>query len=231
MTPESLRLAVEHQGIIPLGIAFLTGLLFSVSPVAIASVPVALAYVTKSRRRSEAIQFGVAFVIGMLATHVALGVLAGLIGHSVEGLIGRGWGKLLGPILILMGLIWVGKIPVRLPNLPFKIARPSKAWGAFLLSIPFSVAICPFCTPALVVLLGATAALGSALWGGLLLVSFALGRSVPIIVGSLTVGWLEHAPTLDRFRRPFEVAGGVTLMLSGVYMLNAVYFWIPGLAG
>ena len=33
MTPESLRLAVEHQGIFALGIAFLTGLLFSVTPV------------------------------------------------------------------------------------------------------------------------------------------------------------------------------------------------------
>lgn len=231
MTPESLRLAVEHQGIFALGIAFLTGLLFSVTPVAIASVPVALAYVTKSRRRTEAIQFGVAFVTGMVATHVLLGVFAGLIGRSVEGLVGRGWGMLLGPVLILMGLVWLGKIPVRLPNLPFKIARPSKAWGAFMLSVPFSVAICPFCTPALVVLLGATAALGSAMWGGLLLAAFALGRSVPIMVGALTVGWLEHAPTLDRFRRPFEVAGGVTLILSGLYMLNAAYFWIPSLAG
>lgn len=231
MTPESLRLAVEHQGIFALGVAFLTGLLFSVSPVAIASVPVALAYVTKSRRRIEAIQFGVAFVIGMVATHVLLGVFAGFIGRSVEGLIGRGWGKLLGPVLILMGLIWIGKIPVYLPNLPFKIARPSKAWGAFLLSVPFSVAICPFCTPALVVLLGATAALGSAVWGGLLLLAFALGRSLPIMVGAFTVGWLEHAPTLDRFRRPFEVTGGVTLILSGVYILNAAYFWIPSLAG
>ena len=231
MTPETLRLAVEHQGIFTLGIAFLTGLLFSVSPVAIASVPVALAYVTKSRKRNEAIQFGLAFVIGLVATHVLLGVFAGLIGRSVEGLIGRGWGKLLGPVLILMGFIWVGKVPVRLPNFSFKIARPSKTWGAFLLSVPFSVAICPFCTPALVVLLGATAALGSAVWGGLLLSAFALGRSVPIMVGALTVGWLEHAPTLDRFRRPFEVAGGITLIVSGIYMLNAAYFWIPAMAG
>ena len=99
-----------------------------------------------------------------------------------------------------------------------------------MLSVPFSVAICPFCTPALVVLLGATAALGSAVWGGLLLAAFALGRSVLIMVGALTVGWLEHAPTLDRFRRPFEVAGGVTLILSGLYMLNAFFFVIPGLA-
>lgn len=231
MTPDSLRLAVEHQGIFALGIAFLTGLLFSVSPVAIASVPVALAYVTKARKRTEAIQFGVAFVVGMVLTHAVLGVLAGAIGHGVESLIGRDWGKLLGPILILMGFIWVGKVPVRLPDFPIKIARPSKAWGAFLLSVPFSVAICPFCTPALVVLLGTAAALGSAVWGGMLLLAFALGRSLPILVGALTVGWLEHAPSLDRFRRPFEIIGGVTLILSGLYMLNAAYFWIPALAG
>jgi len=231
MNPDSLRLAVEHQGVLALGLAFLTGLLFSISPVAIASVPVALAYVTKSRKRTEALRFGAMFVMGLIITHVLLGVAAGLVGRSFEELVGRSWGVLLGPILILLGLVWVGKIPIRLPALSFKIKRPNKAWGAFLLSIPFSVAVCPICTPALVVLLGATAALGSAVWGGLFLLAFALGRAVPIMAGAMAVGWLEHAPTLDRFRRPFEVAGGVMFILSGLYMLNAVFFWVPALAG
>lgn len=231
MNPESFRLAIEHQGALSLGLAFLTGLLFSISPVAIASVPVALAYVTKSRKRADAVRFGAMFVVGMVVTHVLLGAVAGLVGGSVAQLVGRTWGLLLGPLLIFLGLIWIIRIPVRMPALPFKVRRPNKAWGAFLLGIPFSVAVCPICTPALVVLLGTTAALGSAVWGGLLLLAFALGRAVPIMAGAAAIGWLEHASALDRFRRPFEIAGGIVLMLSGLYMLNAVFFWLPGLAG
>lgn len=231
MNPESFRLAIEHQGALSLGLAFLTGLLFSISPVAIASVPVALAYVTKSRKRADAVRFGGMFVVGMVVTHVLLGAAAGLVGGSVAQLVGRTWGLLLGPLLIFLGLIWIVRIPVRIPALPFKVRRPNKAWGAFLLGIPFSVAVCPICTPALVVLLGTTAALGSAIWGGLLLLAFALGRAIPIMAGAAAVGWLEHASALDQFRRPFEIAGGIVLMLSGLYMLNAVFFWLPGLAG
>ncbi len=231
MNPDDLRQAVEHQGLLAVGVGFLTGFFFSFNPIAIASVPVALAYLTKSREKGEAFRFGWMFVLGMIVTHVALGFLAGLLGRSVEQVIGRGWGLFLGPLLILLGLVWLVRIPIRLPVLPFRVRRPNKALGAFLLGIPFSVAICPICTPALVILLGAVAAVGSSSVGALVLLAFAIGRAIPILIGAYAVGWLEHAPMLDRFRRPFEMTGGVVLILGGIYMLNAVYFWIPDLAG
>lgn len=49
--------------------------------------------------------------------------------------------------------------------------------GAIALGVPFSVAICPFCTPALIVLLGVAASIGSPLFGTTLLLAFALGRN------------------------------------------------------
>lgn len=231
MTLDSLRLAVEQQGVFAIGIGFVAGLLFSFNPVAIASVPVALAYVTKSRERSQAVRFGLFFVLGMIVMHVALGFLSGLIGRSLEEVIGRPWGMVLGPILIVLGAIWIFELSVPLPSLPFRARRPSKLWGAFLLGMPFSVAVCPICTPALVVLLGATAALGSALVGALLLAAFALGRSVPILLGAFAIGWLKRAPAVDRFRRPFEIVSGLMMLLAGFYMLNAYFIWIPTLAG
>lgn len=62
-------------------------------------------------------------------------------------------------------------------------------WGAFVLGIPFSIAICPFCTLALVILLGVAAAVGSPLFRSLLLLAFTLGRAVPILFGALAVSW------------------------------------------
>jgi cytochrome c-type biogenesis protein len=35
---------------------------------------------------------------------------------------------------------------------------------------------------------------------------------------------------LAPYRRIFEMAGGVTLIASGLYMLNAYFFWVPALA-
>jgi len=98
------------------------------------------------------------------------------------------------------------------------------------LGVPFSVAICPFCTPALIVLLGVAAGIGSPVFGVALLLAFALGRAIPIVLGAIAVGWLENLSGLRRFHKVFEIIGGILLILSGLYMLNAYFVVVPGLA-
>jgi cytochrome c-type biogenesis protein len=230
MEAEALRSAVEHAGLAAVGIGFLAGLAFSFNPVALASIPVSLAYVTKGRDKEQALAFGSLFVLGMVVTHVALGLIAGLGGKWAADVTGRGWGYFLGPLLIVLGLMWAGWLRPPLPAIGFRAARPAAAGGAFLLGIPFAVAVCPVCTPALVVLLGAVAGIGSISFGVILLLAFALGRAVPIALGAFAMGWLENLKSLTRYRRGFEIAGGVILIMMGFYMLNAVLLWIPGLA-
>lgn len=230
MDAEALRQAVENAGLAAAGVAFLAGLLFSFNPVALASIPVSLAYVTRGRDRSQALLFGAMFIFGMILTHVVLGLVAGLGGKWAANVTGRAWGFFLGPLLIVLGLMWAGWLRIPLPSFGFRASRPTAAGGAFVLGILFAVAICPFCTPALVVLLGVTAGLGSVLLGVVLLFAFALGRAVPIAVGAIAVGWLKNLSGLDRYRRAFEIAGGVTLIVMGLYMLNTILFLIPALA-
>ena len=230
MSPDALRQAVEHAGIAAAGIGFLAGLTFSFNPVAMASIPVSLAYVTKARERKQAILFGSIFVLGMILVQTVLGFVAGFGGGWAASLVGLKWGLVLGPLLIVLGLIYAGWLRLPLPAFAVRAKRPSATWGAFLLGAAFAVAVCPVCTPALVVLLGVTAGLGSPWVGAVLLFAFAIGRAVPIAIGSVTMGWLENLRGLTTYRRAFETLGGVLLIVSGVYMLNAVFFWVPSLA-
>lgn len=230
MDADALRLAVEHAGLAGAGVAFLTGLVFSFNPVALASIPVSLAYVTRGRDKGQAVLFGSMFIAGMILAHVVLGFVAGLGGKWAVDLTGRGWGLFLGPLLIILGLMWAGWLRVPLPSFGFRASRPAAAWGAFLLGIPFAIAVCPVCTPTLIVLLGVTAGIGSVWLGVVLLLAFALGRAVPVAIGAYAVGWLENLKSFARYRRGFEIAGGVLLIAMGFYMLNAVYIWIPELA-
>lgn len=230
MDPDALRQAVEQAGIAAAGIGFLAGLFLSVNPVAVGAIPVSLAYVTKARERGQALLFGAMFILGMIVAHGLLGLIAGLGGRWVESVAGRQWGLVLGPLLIVMGLLWPGWIHLRLPAIAFRAWRPAGLAGAFLLGGAFSVAVCPFCSPALVTLLGVTTGIGSPLSGVVLLVAFAIGRAVPIAAGAVALGSLEHLRGLAAYRRVFETAGGLMLIASGLYMLNAYYFWIPELA-
>ena len=230
MDPSLFRATLEHAGPAALGISFLAGLAFSINPVALAAIPVSMAYVTKARQARQACSFGVMFILGMLLTHGLLGLIAGLGGAWVEHLLGRQWGLFLGPLLILMGLLWPGWIRLPLPALALRARRPKGLWGAFALGIPFSVAVCPFCTPALAVLIGVAAASGSPWLGVGLLLAFAFGRAIPVAVGAWSLGWLQNLQRLDVYRRLFEAAGGITLILFGVYLLNGYYAWVPALA-
>ncbi len=216
---------LQQASLAGLGLSFLAGLLFSFNPVSFAAIPVVLAYVTRAREEKRALYMGAAFVLGMLLTHVVLGVGAALGGEWVKEIMGRAWGLLLGPVLIFLGLIWAGWLNVRMPWFSMRARRVSGLWGAFVLAIPFSIAICPFCTPALLVTLTASAAIGSVLFGGLLLLAFALGRSIPLLLGAWSMGKLESLKGFSRHQRKLEVTAGITLILTGLYLLNE-YFLI-----
>src|SRR5437867_10502926 len=102
MEPEVLRQAIENAGFAAAGVGFLAGLAFSFNPVALASIPVSLAYVTKGRNRNQALLFGAMFILGMVLTLVALGAIAGMGGKWAAEVAGRVWGLFLGPVLIVL---------------------------------------------------------------------------------------------------------------------------------
>jgi len=217
---ETLRATLQEASLAGLGVGFLTGLVFSFNPVSFASIPVVLAYVTKAETQRRAVLLGGAFVAGMLLTHVVLGAAAALGGEWVKRSIGHEWELLLGPVLVILGLIWLGWLKIRLPWIGIRGKKVAGVWGAFLLGIPFSVAVCPFCTPALAATLTASAAIGSVPFGMVLLFAFALGRSIPILLGAWSIGWIEHMKGLQGWQKAFEVVAGATLILTGVYLIN-----------
>ncbi|BAO44539.1 cytochrome c biogenesis CcdA family protein [Thiolapillus brandeum] len=225
MNVGDLENRLQQAGLAGLGLSFLAGFLFSFNPVSFASIPVVLAYVTRAQEEKRALRMGAAFVFGMLLTHVVLGVGAALGGEWVKEVMGRAWGLLLGPLLMVMGLIWGGWLKIRVPWISMRVRRATGIWGAFLLAIPFSIAICPFCTPALLVTLTASAAIGSVAFGGLLLLAFALGRSIPVILGAWSMGKLESLQGISRHQRKLEIGAGIILILTGLYLLNE-YFLI-----
>jgi cytochrome c-type biogenesis protein len=205
MDMDTLKQAVQHAGPLALGVGFVAGLVFSFNPVALASMPVSLAYVTKARSVQQSALFGIAFTAAMILTQVLLGFAAGLGGSWVVHLVGRQWGLLLGPVLILLGLMWPGWVRLRLPWFAPRAKRPTSAWGAFALGIVFSVAVCPVCTPALIVLLGAAAAIASPLFGAVLLLAFSIGRAIPIALSAWAAGWLENLSVLSKYQKGFEM--------------------------
>jgi cytochrome c-type biogenesis protein len=105
------------------------------------------------------------------------------------------------------GLMWPGWSTLPLPT---------TVLGAFALGVVLAVAVCPDCTPALVILLGAAAGIASPLFGAIMLLVFAIGRAIPIVLSAWAVGWMENLRVLARYQKGFEIAGAVTSIASGL---------------
>ncbi|HEC18346.1 MAG TPA: cytochrome C biogenesis protein [Gammaproteobacteria bacterium] len=226
--PGNLKNLLSEASLLGIGVGFLAGLVFSFNPVSFASIPVVLAYVTLSNstqhEEKRALQLASAFVAGMLITHTLLGGIAALSGDWVQKIMGHEWDLFLGPVLILLGLMWPGWLKIRIPWLAMRGKKVSGPWGAFLLGIPFSVAVCPFCTPALLVTLTASAAIGSVAFGAGILLAFAIGRSIPILIGAWSMGWLESLRMLSHHQTTVEIIAGLSLIMTGLYLLGEYSF-------
>jgi cytochrome c-type biogenesis protein len=230
MDIESVRHTLEQANLASLVVGFVLGFIFTFNPVALASIPVSLAYVTKAHETKKAVLFGGMFIVGMVLMQALLGFITGFGGQWVAKIIGRWWGVLLGPLLIVLGLMWPGWLKLPLPSIPMRARRVTSGWAACLLGAAFAVAVCPACTPALVILLGLVAAIGSPLFGLVLLLAFALGRALPMLLGAVAMGWLESLAVLQHYQKVFEMLGALLLILSGLYMLNAYFFFLPAFA-
>lgn len=217
---------LQSGGIGGLGAALLAGLLFSFTPVSLAAIPVVTAYVTKARAFRDALAFGAMFILGLLLTHVALGILAAASGNWVQKLMGPAWNLFTGPVLVLLGLLWLGWIRVPLPWLALRGRRTATLGGALGLGALFTLGICPVCSPGLWVAIGASASFGSIGYGAALLLLFAVGRAIPVMLSAASMGWLENLRPLSNWRRRLEAAGGCILMFIGFYVINDYYHWV-----
>jgi len=224
---ENITALLSEPSIGGILLGFIVGLVFSFNPVSFSAIPVMLAYVTKAGEKKRAIMMGAAFVLGTVFIQTLLGVVAALGGEWIQSVMGRFWGVILGPVLIILGIIWPGWLNIRLPWFGLRGKRVAGLWGAFLLGIPFSVAVCPFCSPALLVMLTASAGIGSVPFGFFLLLAFSLGRGVPILIGAWSVGWLESIQLFTKYQKTFEIFAGIVLIVAGLYLLNE-YFFIIG---
>jgi len=220
MDLETLRLLFQEASVAGVGAGFLVGLVFSFNPVSLASIPVVLAYVTQSPKRHRADVLIGAFIAGMLMAHAFLGAAAAFGGEWIENAMGHQWELLLGPVLVVLGLMWAGWLEIRVPWIGLRGRQVAGVWGAFLLGIPFTVIACPFCAPALLVSLTASAAIGSAPFGFALLLAFGVGRSVPILLSAMSMSWLKSLNRLQHAQNALAMVAGGALTLTGFYLLG-----------
>lgn len=160
-----------------------------------------------------------AFVLGMTAADIGLGVLFAFVGRGAGEIFGPRWEIIIGAVLIILGLRWLNLFRFRTVGFDLQARKTRNVGAAFVLGVPFSMSFCPFCIPSLLTLLTVAAATGRVWYSALLMVFFSLGRGLPLLAAGVSVGYLKKAERVQRYIPILEKIGGVVLIIMGVYYL------------
>ncbi len=189
---------------IPILTAFLLGILTSISPCPLATNITAIAFISKELKTAKnTLLNGLFYTIGRGISYTTLAMLIffGVSTFQIS-LIFQGWGdKVLGPVLIIIGLIMFGVIKINFKGGnktvdKIKIWLSSKGYvGSLLLGMLFALAFCPYSG---VLFFGALIPLVLSSPDGIFLPPiFALGTGLPVIIFSFLIAFsmqkLSHA--------------------------------------
>ncbi|HAF60125.1 MAG TPA: cytochrome c biogenesis protein CcdA [Bacillota bacterium] len=204
-------------------LAFIAGLLTSLTPCSLTSLPIVMSYIsgTKSSEKRKALTISLLFALGMALVYTTLGVFASLLGELLHHL-GVWWYLLLAAVTVLMALHMFGIIDI----IPDSLAHPKSVRkgyaGAFAAGMLGGFFASHCALPVLVVLLAMVAEEGNLLRGGLLLLLFALGHSVFVIVAGTWTAGLEkmtHDKKYEAVVQFIKIFLGVIMLLLAAYLV------------
>ena len=203
-------------------LALLAGVLTSVTPCALSSVPLVVGYVggTGQKSTKKAFLLSLTFAAGTAVTFTVLGVVASAAG-KLMGTSGSWWYILLGVLMILMALqTWeiINVIPAT--NLLSKNTKRGYI-GALLAGVLGGIFSSPCATPVLIVLLGILANGSNLLWGMLLMLCYSLGHSFLTIIAGTSIGFVQKLNASEKygkFSKLLKIIMGAAILMIAFYM-------------
>ncbi|MER5358013.1 cytochrome c biogenesis protein CcdA [Streptomyces sp. NPDC002785] len=230
--------------LVALPIAVLGGLVSFFSPCVLPLVPGYLSYVTgvsgtdlAQARRGRMVAGASLFVLGFTAVFVSGGALFGFFGDTLQEHRGT-LSKVLGVLMILMGIFFMGLMPW-MTQREFRIhKRPVTGLaGAPLLGALFGIGWTPCLGPTLSSVSILAMQQGTAWRGAILTVAYCLGLGLPFVLAAVAFrkalgafGWVKrHYAWVMRIGGVMMIATGL-LLLTGVWdtMMQELQGWSDG---
>jgi len=215
--------AIQNISVLGFVIVFLGGILTSVGPCNLATIPLIVGFVGGSRnvprRRAFALSFS--FAVGLAITFMLLGIVASFLGLWI-GSGSRWWYYLVAFICFVIGLQMVGVFNIELPML-FGGLRERIGLkgipGALALGLISGLVASQCATPVLAAILTYVMSKGAMAYGASLLFVYALGRGVPVVLAGTFTGALKSMQSLGRWSPVIEKASGIIVLAVGFYFL------------
>jgi cytochrome c-type biogenesis protein len=217
---------------IPVLSALLLGLVTAINPCPMATNIAAIAYISRGvANKKYAIITGLLYTLGRMVSYTVIGVLIVLVGLEIPGValfLQDFGGKILGPLMLAMGILmlFIDRLPVArggggLSRLGGKVANWGMA-GGFLLGIIFALAFCP---TSAVIYFGVLMPIALKVNEGMVLPAvFAIGTGLPVLILGTMISlgiagittWLN---AINRAEKVIRVIVAIIFIGIGIYYI------------
>lgn len=202
-------------------VIFSTGFLSGLTPCTIPTIAVMVAYVSGNQEDNKRNSFmiSLAFIMGITFVLSILGMFAGIVGNVFIKT--RIFNYIIATILIVMGFWMLKVIEFNVKDIKFSKGpkKGSGVLGAFILGLPFGISASPCTMPITASVLAYSATKGSPFIGFILMFTFAIGRSLPLLIAGTFTGLLKNLNGISKHQETIEKISGFILIVIAVYFI------------
>jgi cytochrome c-type biogenesis protein len=237
---SSLNSGSLGGALIALALAYVGGVLSSLTPCIYPMIPITVGVVgglqnKHEKRDTKAVLIrGLAYVLGMAIIYAFLGVLAGITGQVFGTFTNTaGWYITLGIIMTLAALNMIDVLPFDPQamidrfkrSLGFKhepkinTEKEATLAGAFLLGASSGFIAAPCTTPVLTAILGFIAQTQSVIFGLGLMLFFAFGLGTILILIAAFAGSLQKLPRAGNWMNKIKIFSGILILAFAEYLI------------
>lgn len=216
--------------------AIILGLMTAISPCPLATNISAIGFISRDLKDSKRVFIsGLVYTLGRVISYTGLALIIFFGASKMNvSMLFQGWGeKLLGPVMILIGLFMLDLIKIKFPGLSGltnKIGENSKGsyWSTLLLGMVFALAFCPYSGVLyFVMLIPITVASASGLY---LPVLFAIATGLPVLIFAWLLAYaVGNVGKLYNRIKTFELwfRRVVSIIFIAVGLYYVIIFFIP----
>jgi len=219
----------------PIITAFLLGLMTAISPCPLATNITAIGYIGREvENRRKVFYNGLIYTLGRAFAYTALAVIIyiGADQFKVSGFFQNYGEKIIGPLLIIIGIFMLDLIRINIPVLSrfserYKEKGIRSSWDVFLIGVIFALAFCPYSG---VLYFGMLIPMSISSVSGLYLPAiFATATGIPVIIFAWLIAYTVSGvgnlyKKIKVFEFWFRRLISILFIGVGIYYVITIYF-------
>jgi len=209
------------------------GILTSISPCPLATNIAAISFLSKKINHPRyVIISGIAYTLGRVSTYMTIGILiiTSLVGIPViANFLQQNMHKILGPLLILVGLFLIGIIKLHFAGFSLSHEKQNQLAdsglkGAFMLGVIFALSFCPISAG---LFFGSLIPLAlNSNFSIVYPVVFGVGTGLPVMISALAITsgvgaasyWFKKLSDIEKYTR--KATGVIFILVGGYFVWN-----------